>query len=326
MISFPKKNTKKYKKLRIIFAGTPDFAAQHLYALISSKHTVITVLTKPDHSSSRRQKNFFSPVKIIAKNHSIPLLQPISLNTLDIQEILRKLNADIMLVVAYGIILPNIILNLFPLGCINVHASLLPRWRGPAPIQWAILNGDKQTGISIIQMDQGIDTGKILYSTPCAITSNDTSASLEKKLILIGIKSMLIVLDRYNFNTNTYIIQNDINATYASKIKKEQGRLNWHTSAEKIERLIRAFNPYPISFFLIKNQFIKVWQANVCYGCNKNKKIGEIIICNKNGIQINTVNNILNITKLQIPGKKIISTLDFLNSKKKWFLPGTKLD
>jgi methionyl-tRNA formyltransferase len=322
MICYPQK---KNKKLNIIFAGTPYFAAKHLHALLTTKHHIITVITQPDRPSGRGQKKIFSPVKIVANNHLIPILQPISLDTQDIQEILKKLNADIMLVVAYGIILPDTILNLFPLGCINIHASLLPRWRGPAPIQWAILKGDKKTGISIIKMDKGIDTGKILYSIDCPISLQDTYTSLEKKLISIGIKAIFIVLEKYSLNTNIFTSQNDIDATYATKIKKEQARLNWNTNAKTLSQLVRAFNPWPVAFFMIKNQLIKVWKANVYRNADK-KKIGEVISANKNGIQINTINGIFNITQLQMSGKKIISVHDFLNSKKEWFIPGTQLN
>ncbi|CAL4324845.1 methionyl-tRNA formyltransferase [Buchnera aphidicola] len=325
MIYYSKKNINKYKKLKIIFAGTSNFASEHLHALLKSPHQILAVLTKPD-SSFNRKKNCFSPVKILAKKSYIPVFQPVTLNNSEIQNILKKLNADIMLVVAYGIILPEKILNLFPLGCINVHASLLPRWRGPAPIQWAILSGDKKTGISIIKMDKGIDTGKILYSTSCSISLNETYFSLEKKLIAIGIETMLIVLDQCLLNTCEYKIQNNISVTYASKIKKEQGKLNWNNHAIKLEQLIRAFNPWPSAFFRIHNQLIKVWQANVIHNSNKKKQIGEIISANKNGIQINTKNGILNITKLQMSGKKTMSVLNFLNSKKKWFIPGKILN
>ncbi|MCW5196393.1 methionyl-tRNA formyltransferase [Buchnera aphidicola (Pemphigus obesinymphae)] len=325
MIYYSKKNIKKNKKIKIIFAGTPNFASAHLHALLISRHQVVAVLTKPDSYFSRNKKKIFSPVKTLAQQNCIPVFQPITLNNTEIQNILKKLNADIMLVVAYGIILPENILNLFPLGCINIHASLLPRWRGPAPIQWAILNGDKKTGISIIKMDKGIDTGKILYSTSCSISLNDTYSSLEKKLIKIGIQTILIVLNQYFLNTYKYTIQDNISVTYANKIKKEQGKLNWNNHAIKLERSIRAFNPWPTAFFIIHNKLIKVWEANVIYNSNK-KKAGEIILANKNGIQINTKNGILNITKLQISGKKIMSVLDFLNSKKEWFVPGKVLN
>lgn len=326
MIYYPQKNIKKNKQLKIIFAGTPYFAAQHLQALITAKHHIIMVITQPDRPSGRGQKTIFSPVKIVANKYLIPILQPISLDTQDVQKTLKKLNADIMLVVAYGIILPDTILNLFPLGCINIHASLLPRWRGPAPIQWAILKGDKTTGISIIKMDKGIDTGKILYSIDCPISLQDTYTSLEKKLILIGIKAILIVLEKYFLKTNIFILQNDINATYAKKIKKEQARLNWNINAKTLSQLVRAFNPWPVAFFMINNQLIKVWKADTHRNTDKEKKIGEVISANKNGIKINTINGIFNITQLQISGKKIISVHDFLNSKKEWFIPGKKID
>ncbi|WP_343192081.1 methionyl-tRNA formyltransferase [Buchnera aphidicola] len=303
--------------LKIIFAGTPNFAAQHLHALLSLNYNVIAILTQPDRPSNRGQKINSSPVKIIAKNYSIPILQPTLLDSTKIINQLNQFQADIMLVIAYGLIIPEKILNLFPLGCINVHASLLPRWRGPAPIQWTIINGDKETGISIIKMNKGIDTGDILYAMNCTVSSNDTYTSLEKKLILIGIKAILIVLNRYNKEKNILIKQNNINSTYASKINKKQAKLDWYCPAKKLERLVRAFQPWPIAFFSIKDILIKVWNANVIHhNINTKKKIGEIISADRKGLQINTIQGILNITKIQIPNKKIMTVQEFLNSKK----------
>ncbi|WP_284443141.1 methionyl-tRNA formyltransferase [Buchnera aphidicola] len=311
------------KKLKIIFAGTEYFSAEHLKALINSAHSVISVITQPDRSSGRGQKITFSPVKKLSINNKIPIFQPLNLNDKNFQNELLELNADIMIVVSYGKIIPKKIFTMFPKGCINVHASLLPRWRGATPIQSSILHGDKKTGISIININEKIDSGTIIHSKICNISSKDTTKSLSLKLIEIGIKALLEVLEKIILNTIITKKQNEKNAILSKKIYKKDGLLNWNLQAEKLERLIRAFNPWPVCYFLLHNTTIKVWQSTVIPIIQSNFSVGEIICANKYGIQINTSHKILNIEKLQLPGKKIMDVKNMIISKRNLFKIGT---
>ncbi|QCI16146.1 methionyl-tRNA formyltransferase [Buchnera aphidicola] len=311
------------KKLKIIFAGTAYFSAEHLNTLISSSHDVVAVLSKPDSLSGRGQKIIFSPVKIISINNNIPIFQPDNLNDQIFQDKLLHINADIMIVVSYGKIIPKKILNMFPNGCINIHASLLPRWRGASPIQSSILNGDKKTGISIIEMDDTIDTGNIIHSITCNISSKDTTQSLSLKLIKIGTKALLEVLEKIIKKSIVKKKQNERDATLSKKIHKKDALLNWNLKAEELERTIRAFIPWPVCHFILKNKAIKIWKAKVIPLNKKNFSIGEIISCNQNGIQINTLYQILNIEKIQLPGQKIMDVKNVLTSKKNLFKIGT---
>lgn len=311
------------KKLKIIFAGTAYFSAEHLKALVNSSHEIISVISQPDLPSGRGQKITFSPVKKICIINNIPILQPVDLNDKTFQNKLLLFNADIMIVVSYGKIIPKNILNMFPKGCINVHASLLPRWRGAAPIQSAILHGDKKTGISIINMNERIDSGTIIHTIKCDISKKDTTYSLSLKLIKIGIRALLESLEKINNNTIIKKKQNENDVVFSKKICKKDGLLDWNIKAEKLERLIRAFNPWPICYFIIENKTIKVWQAKVIPRIEVNARIGEIISSNKDGIQVNTSYQILNIEKLQLSGKKIVDVKQILLSKKNLFKSGT---
>ncbi|CAL4325122.1 methionyl-tRNA formyltransferase [Buchnera aphidicola] len=313
------------KKLKIIFAGTSYFSAEHLNALIFTSYQVVAVITQPDKPCGRGQKIQFSPVKIISKKNNIPVFQPLYLNEKTFLDDISRLNADIMIVVAYGRIVPKIILTMFPMGCINVHASLLPRWRGATPIQSAIIHGDKETGITIIEMNETIDTGKIIYSEACSILSFDTTYTLSLKLINIGIKSLLKTLKNIINKKITKKKQNEKNCLVSYKIEKKDGLLKWNQKATKLERIIRAFNPWPTAYFKINNTIIKVWQAEVIPLDICTDSVGEIIKTNQQGIQVNTAYQILNIQKLQISGKKIITSREILLSKKNWFKVGAIL-
>jgi len=312
--------------LKIIFSGTPEFSAQHLMQLIFTKYKIVGVLTQPDRPSGRGQLIIESPVKKIAKKYNIPILQPQSLSDIQIHTELYKLHADLMIVVAYGLIIPEKILNMFSMGCINIHASLLPRWRGSSPIQSAILNGDLITGITIIKMDNGVDTGKILYSSSCNIKKIDTSKSLQEKLAVIGRRAMLSVLHQFTLKIQNSVTQSKL-TTYSKKIKKQHAQLNWAKDAFILEKYIRAFNPWPISFFIVNNEYIKVWKATVIVQYNVSKyQEGEIILINKSGLQVQTKRNILNITKVQLPGKKIMNAYNLNNTNTSWCIPNVQLN
>lgn len=310
--------------LRIIFAGTPDFAARHLDALLSSEHQIVGVFTQPDRPAGRGNKLTPSPVKVLAEQHQTPVFQPKSLRPEENQHLVADLNADIMVVVAYGLILPKAILEMPRLGCINVHGSLLPRWRGAAPIQRALWAGDSETGVTIMQMDVGLDTGDMMHKISCPIETTDTSASLYNKLAELGPQGLLATLQQLASGTAKREVQNETLVTYAEKLSKEEARLDWSLSAAQLERCIRAFNPWPVSYFTIEDQPVKVWQATVLAETS-GAQPGTIVHADKQGIQVATADGILNLTQLQPAGKKPMSAQDLLNSRREWFMPGNRL-
>jgi len=310
--------------LRIIFAGTPDFAARHLDALLSSGHQVVGVFTQPDRPAGRGKKLMPSPVKVRAEEHGLPVFQPASLRPQENQQLVADLNADVMVVVAYGLILPKAVLDMPRLGCINVHGSLLPRWRGAAPIQRSLWAGDADTGVTIMQMDVGLDTGDMLYKLSCPITDEDTSATLYDKLAELGPKGLIDTLQQLADNRVQPEVQDEALVTYAEKLSKEEARLDWSLPAAQLERCIRAFNPWPMSWLEIDGQPVKVWQASVIAG-PVNAAPGTIVEANKQGIQVATVEGILNLESLQPAGKKAMSAQDLLNSRREWFTPGNSL-
>ncbi|MFL4556923.1 methionyl-tRNA formyltransferase [Yersinia kristensenii] len=310
--------------LRIIFAGTPDFAARHLGALLSSQHQIVGVFTQPDRPAGRGNKLTPSPVKVLAEQHNIPVFQPKSLRPEENQHLVADLNADIMVVVAYGLILPAPVLVMPRLGCINVHGSLLPRWRGAAPIQRSLWAGDAKTGVTIMQMDVGLDTGDMLHKIECDIQPEDTSATLYDKLAQLGPQGLLVTLQQLAEGRAQPEVQDEAQVTYAEKLSKEEAKLDWSLSAVQLERCIRAFNPWPVSYFVVDEQPIKVWQAQVLATVD-NVAPGTIIQADKHGIQIATADGVLNITQLQPAGKKAMSAADLLNSRREWFTPGNQL-
>lgn len=311
--------------LRIIFAGTPDFAARHLDALLSSQHQIVGVFTQPDRPAGRGNKLTPSPVKVLAEQHNLPVFQPVSLRPEDNQKLVSDLNADVMVVVAYGLILPKAVLDMPRLGCINVHGSLLPRWRGAAPIQRALWAGDAETGVTIMQMDVGLDTGDMLHKVSCPITAQDTSATLYDKLAEMGPQGLLATLAELANGTATPEKQDEALVTYAEKLSKEEARLNWTLSAAQLERCVRAFNPWPVSFFMIDGQPVKVWQSQAI-AAEQNQAPGTIISADKHGIAVATTEGALLMTQLQPSGKKSMSAQDLLNSRREWFIPGNCLE
>lgn len=313
------------KPLRIIFAGTPDFAAKHLSALLNSAHEVIAVYTKPDRPAGRGKKLKPSDVKQLALASDIPVYQPKTLRDETAQQELAALNADLMVVVAYGLILPQVVLDTPRLGCINVHGSLLPRWRGAAPIQRSIWAGDAETGVTIMQMDIGLDTGAMLHKVTCPITADETSASLYDKLAELGPQGLLETLDQISEQTAVAQVQDDALANYAAKLSKEEANIDWTQSAVAIERQIRAFNPWPVSYTQIAEQNVKIWQASVI-DATTDSQPGTVIAATKQGIQVATGEGILNLLHLQLAGKKAMPVQDILNARKEWFVVGQLLN
>ncbi|MEO3741825.1 methionyl-tRNA formyltransferase [Kosakonia oryzendophytica] len=312
------------ESLRIIFAGTPDFAARHLDALLSSEHQIVGVFTQPDRPAGRGKKLMPSPVKVLAEEKGLPVFQPVSLRAQENQQLIANLNADVMVVVAYGLILPKSVLEMPRLGCINVHGSLLPRWRGAAPIQRSLWAGDAETGVTIMQMDVGLDTGDMLYKLSCPVTAEDTSATLYDKLAQLGPQGLLDTLQQLAQGRAEPQVQDEALVTYAEKLSKEEARIDWSLSAAQLERCIRAFNPWPMSWFVIDEQPIKVWKASVIPS-STTAVPGTILETSKAGIQVATADGILNLESLQPAGKKAMSAQDLLNSRREWFVPGNLL-
>ena len=311
------------EKLRIIFAGTPDFAAKHLEALVASEHDIVAVYTQPDRPAGRGKKLTPSAVKVLAETHNLPVMQPASLKDDEAQQALASFDADLMVVVAYGLLLPKTVLETPRLGCINVHGSILPKWRGAAPIQRSIWAGDEETGITIMQMDEGLDTGDMLHIVKMPIGDNDTSASLYEKLADLGPSALIEVVD--NLSAFTPEKQDNAKASYAKKLSKDEARIDWKMPASQLERNIRAFNPWPVAWTVADGNNIKVWQATVLTE-STDVAPGTVLRADKKGIVVATGEGALSIQTLQIPGKKAMSAADVINARSSWFEPGTQLD
>ena len=314
--------------MKIIFAGTSEFAIPALEALQNSQHEICAVYTQPDRPAGRGQKLTASPIKKLADSYNLPIYQPATLKDIDAQKQLRDLNADTLVNVAYGMILPEAVLNMFKFGCVNIHPSLLPRWRGAAPIQRAIMAGDKITGVTIMQMDIGLDTGDIYKQEILPIENTDTSEILFSKTAAIGAKLLLEVLAEIESGTAKITIQDDANSTYAKKITKEEGKINWHKNTQEIDCMIRAFNPWPIAYSEINNLTVRIWEATQVKDCELNLKIspGTIIQANKNGIDVATENGILHLIKIQLPGGKPLLAKDILNAHAQIFAKDNKFN
>ena len=309
------------QKLKVIFAGTPDFAARHLQALLDSQHDVVAVYSQPDRPAGRGKKLQASAVKQLALEYELPIYQPLSLRNEEAQQELAGLDADVMIVVAYGLILPKAVLDTPKLGCLNVHGSILPRWRGAAPIQRAIWAGDKETGVTIMQMDEGLDTGDMLLKHSLPIQADDTSDSLYQKLAATGPKALLETLEQLTGLTPEK--QDESLVTYAEKLSKAEAKIDWNTPAVQLERNIRAFNPWPVAFFEVEQQAVKIWQAELHPDVSGTP--GTVLRADKQGIMVATAEGALLLKTIQIPGKKAMSAADILNARKQWFEVGKQL-
>lgn len=301
------------KPLNIIFAGTPAFTLPCLNALATSKHHLQAVYTQPDRPAGRGRALQASAVKTWAEAHHLPVHQP--LNFKDSQAIadLAALSPDILVVIAYGLILPQAVLDIPRLGCINVHASLLPRWRGASPIQQAILHGDQETGVTIMQLDAGMDTGAMLTRISCPILSDDTAECLHDRLSELAAIPLLNTLDLLASGQADPQPQDSALATHAPKIKKEDAEINWHTPAIEIDRQIRAFNPWPITWTLVEDQVLRIHQAKVVEHTSTHLP-GTVLAIDKQGMLVATSENALLVETLQFSGGKAMSVADWLNA------------
>ena len=289
--------------LRLAFAGTPDFATRHLDRLISGPHQLVTVLTQPDRPAGRGKRLQPSPVKSLAMEANLPVWQPDTLKTNEAEQVLAEFELDLLIVVAYGLILPANVLAIPELGCLNVHASLLPRWRGAAPVQRAIEAGDTETGVSIMAMETGLDTGPVLMSRRLDIRIDHSSGQLLSELAIIGAEALADSLDQIETLIAKAAPQQHDRATYAHKIKKAEGDLNWHASAEELARRIRAFQPQPSCYTYLDDDRIKILAATAEAG-GVGEPSGKILSANERGLRVSCGEGVLVITEAQLPGAK----------------------
>ncbi|EEF79915.1 methionyl-tRNA formyltransferase [Methylophaga thiooxydans] len=299
--------------MRIIFAGTPAFAAETLAALLASEHEICAVYSQPDRPAGRGRKLTASPVKQLALEHNIPVEQPLNFKQENSIQTLADYQADLMIVVAYGLLLPQRVLDTPKLGCINVHASLLPRWRGAAPIQRAILAGDSQSGVCIMQMEAGLDTGPVLLEARCDISSNDTSQNLHDRLAKLGAQTLLDCLDDFDTFQEAAKPQDDTHSCYAEKLQKQEAVIDWQQPAGTLSRQINAFNPWPVAQTVWRGDTFRIWQAEHI-DIKSDASAGDIIAVSKTGIDVATAKGVIRIKQLQVPGKRAMPVTDFLNA------------
>lgn len=308
--------------MNVVFAGTPDFASRHLQTLVEDDFfTVIAVYTQPDRPAGRGKKIIPSSVKETALANGISVFQPVSLKDPQEQQVLAQLNPDVMVVVAYGLILPPAVLAIPKLGCINVHGSELPRWRGAAPIQRAIEAGDTNTGVTIMQMDAGLDTGPMLDVARCAIETTDTSAALYNKLAGLGTNLLPKVLKQLDAGTAVKLAQQEANSTYAQKIDKQEALIDWRESVSIIDQRIRAFNPAPVCYSMLEGQRIKIWAATII-DCDSKETPGKILSASSDGLVIQCGQGRLLVRQLQMPGKSKLPVNEILKSRASLFKEG----
>lgn len=304
-------------KIRIVFAGTPDFSVPALQALLNSSYEVAAVYTQPDRPAGRGREPRPSPVKQLALQHGLTVFQPESLKPETEQQQLKALNPDLMVVVAYGLLLPAAVLSIPRLGCINVHASLLPRWRGAAPIQRAILAGDKQTGITIMQMDEGLDTGDMLARAVCDINDEDTGSSLHDRLMQMGADTLIQCLAALQKGELKAEPQDQSQATYAAKLSKQEAEIDWNLDALQIERAVRAFNAWPVAYTRWqrkgKTENLRIWQARAINLAHAEKP-GTVIQSSSEGVDVATGSGVLRLLQIQAAGSRVMPVSDFINA------------
>jgi len=303
-----------YPPLKIVFAGTPDFAATALADLLASRHQVVAVYTQPDRPAGRGRRLTPSPVKRLALEHGLPVHQPTTLKGAEEQALLADLAPDVMVVAAYGLLLPPEVLAIPRHGCLNIHASLLPRWRGAAPIQRAILAGDAESGVTIMQMDEGLDTGDMLYRVATPIGPEDTAECLHDRLARLGGEALLATLEALQAGTVVPEPQDPAQATYAGKLHKEEARIDWSRSAAELDRQVRAFNPWPVAQTRWEEVVLRIWAARPLPADGGGAEPGRVVGSGRTGIDVACGDGVLRLTRIQLPGKKPMEAAAFLNA------------
>ena len=301
--------------LRVIYAGTPDFAVPALQALIDSPHEVVAVYTQPDRPAGRGRKLQPSAVKQLALDAGITVEQPENFKDETDRQHLGAYNADVMVVAAYGLILPQVVLDMPRFGCLNIHGSLLPRWRGAAPIQRAIQAGDAQTGVTIMQMALGLDTGDMLLKTHHTITKDDTAQTVHDALADDGAKALIEVLSMIEAETLQPEVQDESATCYAAKLSKAEAEINWQLPATEIDLMIRAFNPWPVAFTKKGGQAMRLLMSEVVVDKSVTAAPGTVLSEDKTGVQIACGEGVISISRLQLPGGKAMSVTEFLNGR-----------
>jgi methionyl-tRNA formyltransferase len=306
--------------LKILFAGTPDFAATALRALLDSEHQLLAVLTQPDRPAGRGKKLTPSPVKQLAVEHDIPVLQPETLKGDAMRAELAALQPDVMVVVAYGLLIPQAILDIPRYGCINIHGSLLPRWRGAAPIQRAIEVGDTETGVGIMQMEAGLDTGPVLLEKRTPISDTDTGGSVHDRLAALGAEALIEALRDLPTLQESATVQATDGITYAHKLGKDDARIDWQRPAIELFNMIRAFNPWPVAWSTLDDAPVKIWRAQVI---DAHGKPGEVLAASDAGVDVACGDGALRLMEIQLPGKRAMPVADVLRGHARLFVPGT---
>jgi methionyl-tRNA formyltransferase len=300
--------------MRVVFAGTPDFSVPILQAVLDSGHSVLAVYCQPDRPAGRGRKLTPGPVKQLAVQQRIPVFQPASLNSAEARRELAELRPDLMVVVAYGLILPQAVLDLPTRGCVNLHASLLPRWRGAAPIQRAILAGDRQSGVCLMQMEAGLDSGPVLAEVRTDITDDDTGGSLHDRLSRLAADLLARHLDDLAQGALVPRLQDESLVTYANKLDKGEATLHWQQDAAQLERQVRAFNPWPVAQTRYQGQVLRVWRAKAIDGA-AGGGAGSVLAAGKAGIDVACGSGCLRLLTIQLPGGKRLSAAEFLNAR-----------
>ncbi len=301
--------------MRIIFAGTPDFSVPVLQALLHSRHEVVAVYTQPDRPAGRGRKLAVGPVKQLAQQRGLPVMQPDGLKTAAAREALAALRPDLMVVVAYGLLLPQAVLDIPSLGCVNLHASLLPRWRGAAPIQRAILAGDDHTGVCLMRMQAGLETGPVLAKVSTPVSADDTGGSLHERLSTLAAELLARELDNLAAGSLPATPQDDSQATYAHKLDKREAAIDWRDDAAQIDRQVRAFNPWPVAQTYYQGQVLRIWAAGVAERATTAVP-GTVVAASREGIDVACGRACLRLRELQLPGGKRLDAAAFLNSRR----------